>query len=176
VSDHACLRYHCTIVKSSALVLGILFSALWLVGCDSGNREVTNPEPSATKPEASPGAVAPGSNEGAAPMSAGGAANAGVRPEKVPNAKDAQTAYDAAKKAYDATKNDKTKKAYVTAAMDLANYHMYDNPDQKSKYRMALQYYREVVKTDPSQTLAQANIDLIISIYKGMGRPVPGGE
>ena len=47
--------------------------------------------------------------------------------------------------------------------------------DPKVKYRQALKVYREVLKVDPNQPVAKKESELIISIYKSMGRPVPGG-
>jgi hypothetical protein len=41
------------------------------------------------------------------------------------------------------------------------------------KYRQALHIYREVLKVDPLNKVAKADSDLIISIYKSMGRPIP---
>jgi hypothetical protein len=43
----------------------------------------------------------------------------------------------------------------------------------KSKYPVALSLYREVLKFDLRNQHAAQNRDLIISIYKSMGRPVP---
>lgn len=45
----------------------------------------------------------------------------------------------------------------------------------KDKYPKALGLYREVVKLDPKNKEAQDAIKTIVSIYKQMGRPVPGG-
>lgn len=82
--------------------------------------------------------------------------------------KDAQTAYDKAKKGSDEKANEK-------ATMDLADAYMWGDADQKVKYRRALQYYREVLKLDPGNDKAKQNADVIVAIYKQMGRPVPGG-
>jgi tetratricopeptide (TPR) repeat protein len=43
------------------------------------------------------------------------------------------------------------------------------------KYPQALHIYREVLKVDPNQKTAKDESNLIISIYKQMGRPVPQG-
>jgi tetratricopeptide (TPR) repeat protein len=43
------------------------------------------------------------------------------------------------------------------------------------KYPQALRIYREVLKIDPNQPTAKKESELIISIYKQMGRPVPQG-
>ena len=47
--------------------------------------------------------------------------------------------------------------------------------EPKVKYKQALKIYREVLKVDPNQPTAKKESELIISIYKSMGRPVPGG-
>ncbi|CAN5536673.1 hypothetical protein BH11ARM2_BH11ARM2_30570 [soil metagenome] len=41
------------------------------------------------------------------------------------------------------------------------------------KYRQALHVYREVLKYEPKQPVARPEYDLIVKIYKQMGRPVP---
>ncbi len=48
-----------------------------------------------------------------------------------------------------------------------------DALDRKVKYRMALADFRKVLKVDPKNPVARENTDLIVSIYKSMGRPVP---
>lgn len=48
-----------------------------------------------------------------------------------------------------------------------------DAVDRKLKYRMALADFRKVLKVDPKNSVAKQNYDLIVSIYKSMGRPVP---
>lgn len=47
--------------------------------------------------------------------------------------------------------------------------------DRKVKYRVALADFRKVLKVDPKNSVARENHDLIVSIYKSMKRPVPGG-
>lgn len=41
------------------------------------------------------------------------------------------------------------------------------------KYRQALRVYREVLKYEPQHPVARPEYDLIVKIYKQMGRPVP---
>jgi hypothetical protein len=98
------------------------------------------------------------------------------QPKTVMAVMDAQTAYDRAKKAMGDGKDPKTKKAFVDAAMNLADAYMFGDVDQKVKYRTALLHYREVMKADPSNTAAKDDADAIVTIYKSMGREVPGGE
>ncbi|MDP1677188.1 MAG: hypothetical protein Q8L88_10020 [Bacteroidota bacterium] len=54
--------------------------------------------------------------------------------------------------------------------------HFYLNNDTlapKVKYPTALKYYRAALKIDPNNKDAEDNANLIIGIYKDMGRPVP---
>jgi len=108
---------------------------------------------------------------------AGGPMSGGQQPPDVKPVKVSQADYDKAKKAYEASPaNDKAKKAYVVATMELADSNMFgEDVDRKVRYKNALQYYREVIKLDPENKQAKANADLIVSIYKQMGRPIPGG-
>lgn len=46
--------------------------------------------------------------------------------------------------------------------------------DRKVKYKIALTDFRKVLKVEPNNKIAKSNADLIVSIYKSMGRPVPG--
>jgi hypothetical protein len=43
----------------------------------------------------------------------------------------------------------------------------------KVKYRQALRIYREVLAIDPKNPVAKPESDLIVRIYKSMGREVP---
>jgi len=83
-------------------------------------------------------------------------------------------AYAEAKAAYEKSKDDKAKKdAFLKATMEAADGYMNGDVDMKIKYRQALKYYREALKTDPANAEAQSNINLIEGIYKDMGRPIP---
>lgn len=108
-----------------------------------------------------------------------GGGMAGQPPPDVKPLKDAQAAYDKAKKAYTAApKDEKAKKAFVDAANDLADSNMFAKDlTPKVMYPNALKYYREAAKADPSNAKAKGNIDLIVSIYKQMGKtpPAEGG-
>ena len=85
------------------------------------------------------------------------------------------SAYDAAKKTLAAKPKDaKAKVAYVAAGDRYATATMMSpDLDRKAKYRDALKVYREVLKVDPKNHEAKNNSDMIVSIYKSMGRPVP---
>jgi hypothetical protein len=90
---------------------------------------------------------------------------------------DATKAHDAAKANYlKNPKAPKLKALYVKATLALADLHMNAQVEsRKVRYEKALNFYREVVKVDPSNQQATKNRDMIVSIYKSMGKPVPGG-
>lgn len=71
-------------------------------------------------------------------------------------------------------KDKKAKDAYVEATVKLGHETMV-SPDYPArfKYKKALQLYREALKLDPKNPVAKQESDLIIQIYKQMGRPVP---
>lgn len=82
--------------------------------------------------------------------------------------------YKQAKAAFAKTKNAKTKKTYVDATVRFGTASM-TSPvlDRKVKYKNALALYREALKLDPKNAEAKNNSEMIISIYKSMGRPIP---
>ena len=83
--------------------------------------------------------------------------------------------YRATKAAYTAKPKDKkAKDAYVEATVKLGHETMI-SPDYPArfKYKKTLQLYREALKLDPNNPVAKQESDLIIKIYKQMGRPVP---
>ena len=87
-----------------------------------------------------------------------------------------QRVYDKNKAAYKKTKTPKAKKAYVEATNALAYATMTAGGlAPKVKYPRALNLYREALKVDPANKVAKQNADMIVSIYKSMGRKVPGG-
>jgi len=81
----------------------------------------------------------------------------------------------AAKSAFKRHPKDATaKQKYVAATVKLGTADMSsDALDRKVKYKKALQLYREALKVDPNNVEAKNNKQLIESIYKSMGRPVP---
>lgn len=83
--------------------------------------------------------------------------------------------FSSAKTAYHKhPKSASAKKRFVEAGVKYGHMSM-TAPDlsPKVKYRQALRIYREVLKVDPKNPVAKPESDLIISIYKSMGRPVP---
>jgi hypothetical protein len=83
--------------------------------------------------------------------------------------------YATAKKQFTRSpKSPAAKKGFVAAAVRLGTANMTAQTlDRKVKYKVALRYYREALKLDPKNAEAKANHDMIVSIYKSMGRPVP---
>ena len=86
-----------------------------------------------------------------------------------------EKSYATAKRAYQKrTFHAPTRKAYVDATVKLGTASMMSSSlDRKVKYKQALHYYREALKLDPSNREAKQNYDMIVSIYKQMGRPIP---
>lgn len=88
-----------------------------------------------------------------------------------------EKAYKAAKAAYaKSPKSAKARKDVITIGDAYANESM-NSPvlTPHVKYTQALHLFREVLKVDPSDKTAKSESELIISIYKQMGRPVPAG-
>lgn len=88
-----------------------------------------------------------------------------------------EKAYTQAKTAY--AKNPKdgaAKKKLVACATSYADTVLV-SPALKptEKYPKALSLYREILRLDPKNKNAASNRDLIESIYKSMGRPIPKG-
>lgn len=71
-------------------------------------------------------------------------------------------------------KDAKLKKKFITAGVKYGHECMTSQDlDRKLKYKYALRAYREVLKLDPDNEVAKPESELIISIYKQMGRPIP---
>jgi tetratricopeptide (TPR) repeat protein len=72
-------------------------------------------------------------------------------------------------------KDAKLKKKYVDSNVALGMQYTYAGTvDRKQKYRIAMGYFNEALKYDPKNKDATETRNLIVSIYKSMGRPVPG--
>ena len=69
------------------------------------------------------------------------------------------------------------KVAYAEALADRGYARMTDeNAGRKIKYREALADFNAALQADPNNAKARENKDTIESIYKSMGRPIPGTE
>ncbi|HYE16763.1 MAG TPA: tetratricopeptide repeat protein [Pyrinomonadaceae bacterium] len=79
------------------------------------------------------------------------------------------------KKAADKAKASGASAADKKEAADayLARGNVYYEAGQPRLYKYALADFRQVLRFDPSNKEAEEKIDMIESIYKGMGRPVP---
>ena len=86
-----------------------------------------------------------------------------------------ETGYKAAKLALSKKpKDEKTKKAFAEAATRFGHESMVSPTlTPKVKYRQALRIYREVLKLYRTYPVAREEFDLMVKIYKQMGRPVP---
>ena len=71
-------------------------------------------------------------------------------------------------------KDKKVKDKFVVAGVKFGHESMM-SPDlgPRIKYKQALKIYSEVLKVDPKNPVARQETDLIVGIYKQMGRPVP---
>lgn len=83
--------------------------------------------------------------------------------------------YSTAKTALSKRPKDKKAQERFTAIGALYGHESMMSPvlPPRVKYRQALHIYREVLKVDPANKVAKGDSDMIISIYKSMGRPVP---
>jgi hypothetical protein len=86
-----------------------------------------------------------------------------------------EKSYVASKAAYKKKPKDaKLKKAYVAATVKYGHESMMSTSlDRSLKYRQALRLYREALKLDPENPVAKPESELIIRIYKSLGKPVP---
>jgi tetratricopeptide (TPR) repeat protein len=83
--------------------------------------------------------------------------------------------YRAAKTSFEKSpKNASLKKKYVAATVKLGTATMTSiSLAPKDKYPPALRLYREALKHDPKNVEAKNNLEMIESIYRQMGRPIP---
>ncbi|MDX9757646.1 MAG: hypothetical protein RBU27_00655 [Bacteroidota bacterium] len=87
-------------------------------------------------------------------------------------------AVDAAREAYEAEASDAAKAALVKAYVDFGDYMQYDSSvsPRQGKYHRALLEYRHALDLEPGNANVLGEIAQIEEIYRGMGRPIPGGE
>ena len=81
--------------------------------------------------------------------------------------------YEKSKAAYSAEKNDGTRKPYVDATVKYATVVMAGGGKPTEKYPLALRLYDEALKVDPANGEAKANRQLIVDIYKSLGKEPP---
>lgn len=84
--------------------------------------------------------------------------------------------HDSAMKAYQkAPKNAQLKKRYVDVTVKLGMKTMYsESLPPRQKYPGALKYFNEALKVDPTNKDAREQRDMILAVYKSMGKK-PGG-
>lgn len=89
--------------------------------------------------------------------------------------KNLEKEYVAAKAAFAKKPKDaKAKDRFVVAGVRFGHESMMSPIlDRKIKYKQALRVYHEVLKVDPKNPVASKETDLIESIYRQMGRPIP---
>ena len=110
--------------------------------------------------------------QGAKPPMGGKSSGAQVSDAKL---KGLEKTYVATKASYTKTpKNAAVKKKYIDATLAYGLGCMYsESLPPREKYKKALVYLREVLKVDPKNKVAREQHDMIVAIYKQMGRPVP---
>lgn len=71
-------------------------------------------------------------------------------------------------------KDSKARKDYIVAGVRFGHESMV-SPILSAhvKYRQALHVYKQVLKVDPNNPVAKPEADLMIRIYKQLGRPIP---
>lgn len=119
----------------------------------------------------SSGSVPPvASGHGGASATAPASAGATAKPSlETPELDDRIQKAEAKAKASGASSADK--KAAADAYLARAN--MYRDAGNPALYKFALGDYRRALRYDPANAEAKAKMDEIVSIYQGMGRPVP---
>lgn len=138
----------------------LLIGAVCLIGAGCAD-QAKAPDPTQPTAMQTPGAAA---------MSGGGQV---VIPAESLEA--LQKTYDQAKAAY-AKDPKQNAKAFGDAAYNLGVKLEYSDKPSNVKYPGALKLFREAAKADPANKSAQEGADMIVSIYKQMGKPVPGGD
>lgn len=81
--------------------------------------------------------------------------------------------YEETKKAFEQAKSDETRAAYVEATVKYGTAMMMSDRPPREKYPKALELYEEALKHDPNNAEAKTNRQLILDIYKSMGREPP---
>lgn len=83
-----------------------------------------------------------------------------------------EASYQKAATAFESEKSDANKSAYVDATVAYATAVMAaDGP--KAKYQKSLKLYDEALRLDPGNEEAMTNRQLIVDIYKSMGKEPP---
>jgi tetratricopeptide (TPR) repeat protein len=83
--------------------------------------------------------------------------------------------YEKAKEAYSQNPTRDNAERYVDATVGYANAVMLSDATPREKYPRALRLYEEALKVDPANKVAQENRQLILDIYKSLGKKPPEG-
>jgi tetratricopeptide (TPR) repeat protein len=121
--------------------------------------------------QAPPSQQVPAQSGGAAPRATPGSSEANASAPNAPiDQKVAELEAAYAKNPGDAS----AKKQLADASFENAQFYMYKSPlPPNQKYPKALALYKRTVDLDPSNVSAKESIDMIESIYRSMGKPVP---
>lgn len=91
-----------------------------------------------------------------------------------PKAEEMMKIADDSEAAYQKSKSDADRKAYIQKQLAAANYLMFEaNLSPKKKYKPALQRYNKILEIDPQNAEAMENKKQIEDIYQSMGMPIP---
>jgi hypothetical protein len=170
-------------MRSNALLLPLTLAATaLLVGCTLQEaKDTASPAPAAgTALPAAAASSPPGTAEGEPKMQAGGPGGpimggapmmgGGMAPPTAP-----LTPTPELDKKIAAAEKGGDKKAVAAAYATRGTVHMNDaKAGARVKYRAALADYRKALQADPGNAEAKTNKQMIESIYKQMGLPVPG--
>jgi len=162
-------------MRSLVLIVSC-FALLVLAGCSSSDSASTTSTPSPGTAPAQQAAPTP-NQDLTIDTSASGISGQVSDADLAKRKKD----YETAKKAFAAKASPQTTDDYIVATASYGSATMLAaNLDAKTKYRGALGLYRETLKQKPTgdkakkfSSEAQKNENVIVNIYKMMGRPVP---
>jgi hypothetical protein len=89
------------------------------------------------------------------------------------NVETLKASYDKTKKAYESEKTDLAKKEHVDATVAYATAVMAGGGKPSEKYPLALDLYDQALALDPGNEEAKTNRQLIVDIYKSLGKEPP---
>jgi hypothetical protein len=137
--------------------------AVLLSSCASGPPDLPPPAQTPASRAAGSSPHGPSGQEGGGESKLDAPIDAKVAALRVELAKDPQNA--------------QARTAFVSAALENANYYMFNEtlPPMK-KYPSALRYYRAVLAVEPDHEEARRAVETIESIYAAMDRPLPETE
>ena len=84
-----------------------------------------------------------------------------------------KASYESTKKSFETDRGDEAKKKYVDATVAYATNVMAGDGKPSEKYPLALDLYDEAIAVDPDNEEAKTNRQLILDIYKSLGKEPP---